>query len=129
MQQIYKITPMLKCYFNMELYWNNTFAWVFSWNSLHIFRKPFYKNTYRRLLLTFISVKFLTTATGGHSKTTFAQDSRVLTPSSPLVHPCLFSSTPPRPKVRSFSISVLVKFREKVLVSITSIFGWTQRVF
>ena len=44
--------------------------------------------------------------------------------------------TPPPPKVGSFwleltlspSISILVKFREKKLM-ITSIFGWTQRVF
>ena len=67
----------------------------------------------------------------GHSKTTFAQDSRVLNPSLPLVCPCLFSSTPLPHKVRSFgqelplspSISILVKFREKKLIMSTSIFG------
>ena len=33
MQQIYKKTAMLKCDFNkaaMQLYWNQTLAWVFS---------------------------------------------------------------------------------------------------
>ena len=58
-----------------------------------------------------------------HSKSTFAQDSRVLTPALP---PCLslfvFDTPPPSPpKVRSFwleltlspSIHILVKFREK----------------
>ena len=34
----------------------------------------------------------------GHSKSMFAQDSRDLTPPSPLVCPCSFSSTPSPPK-------------------------------
>ena len=38
----------------------------------------------------------------GHLKITFAQDSRVLTPPSSLVRPCLFLSIPPSPKVRFF---------------------------
>ena len=68
-------------------------------------------------------------------KSTFTQDSRVLTLPLPLVRACSFSNTPPLPKVPSFwlelnlspSISVLVKFREKKLIISTSIFGWTQR--
>ena len=45
MQQIYMKTPMTKCDFN------HYSAWVFSVNLLHIFRKPFPKNTSGRLLL------------------------------------------------------------------------------
>ena len=72
----------------------------------------------------------------GHSKSTFAQDSRDLTP-SPLFAHVRFRAPPPSPQVRLFwlelplspSISILVKFREKKLIMITSIFGWTQHVF
>ena len=48
MHQIYRRTPMPKCVFDkvaFQLYWNNTSAWVFSVNLLHIFRTAFPKNT------------------------------------------------------------------------------------
>ena len=45
----------------------------------------------------------------GHSKSTFAQDSRVLIPH--LVRPCLFSSTPP-PKKRSFWLELTLSPRK-----------------
>ena len=54
MQQIYRRTDILHCDFNkvaLELYWNNTSAWVSPVNLLHIFRTPFEQNTYRGLLL------------------------------------------------------------------------------
>ena len=68
----------------------------------------------------------------GHSKSMFAQDSRVLTapPRLPLFALVCFRAPPP-PKVRSFwleltlspSISILVKFTEKKLIMSNSIFG------
>ena len=54
MQQIYRRTPMPKCYFNkvaLQLYWNHTSAWGSPVNLLHIFRTPFTQNTSGRLLL------------------------------------------------------------------------------
>ena len=45
---------MPKCDFNkvpLPFYWNHTWKWVFSESLLHIFRIPFYKNTYGELLL------------------------------------------------------------------------------
>ena len=64
-QQIYKRTPMPKCDFNkvtLQLYWNHISAWgnfieiTFQHgcspvNLLHIFRRPFSKNTFGWLLL------------------------------------------------------------------------------
>ena len=46
MQQVYRRTPMLKCYFNnvaKQLYWNPTLAWVFPVNLLNNFGIPFSK--------------------------------------------------------------------------------------
>ena len=74
---------------------------------------------------------------GGHSKSTFSQDSQVLTPPPPPRPACLpllvFEQpfTLPSPKVRSFwlelplspSMSILMKFRKKKLIMSTSIFG------
>ena len=54
MQQIYRRTPMPKYDFNkvaLQIYWNRTSAWVFSYNLLRIFWTPFYKNTSGWLLL------------------------------------------------------------------------------
>ena len=56
MQQIYRRTPMTKCDFNKvakQLYWNQTSARVFNPILLHIFRTPFYKNTFEGLRLFF----------------------------------------------------------------------------
>ena len=73
-----------------------------------------------------------------HSKSTFAQASRVLNPPSPFSHLLVFELLPPcPPKVRSFWleltlspwISILLTFREKTLIMSTSIYGWTQHVF
>ena len=44
MQQIYRRTLMLKCYFNRfakELYWNHTSVWVFSWKFAVYFQNTF----------------------------------------------------------------------------------------
>ena len=44
MQQIYRITPMSKCDFNkvtLELYWNHTLAWVFSFKFAAYFQSTF----------------------------------------------------------------------------------------
>ena len=66
----------------------------------------------------------------GHTKSTFAQDSRLLQPLIPTSPPLLPL------KIRSFwlelplspSISIIVKCREKKLIMSTSIFGWTLNV-
>ena len=53
LQRIYRRTPMPKKDFNKvvkQLYWNCTLEWIFSCNTvnlLHVFRRPFSKNTYR----------------------------------------------------------------------------------
>ena len=52
MHQIYRRTPMPKCYFNkvaMQLFWNHTLTWVFV-RLLHVFRTPFLKNIFGRLI-------------------------------------------------------------------------------
>ena len=44
MQQIYRRTPMPKCYFNkvaLQIYWNNTSTWVFSCKFAADFRSTF----------------------------------------------------------------------------------------
>ena len=78
----------------------------------------------------------------GHSKSTFAQDSTVLSPPPPLfVLVCFWAPPPPRPpsppsKVRSFwleltlslSVSVLAKFRDKKLNS-TCLLRSRSRIF
>ena len=74
---------------------------------------------------------------GGHSKSTFAQDSRVLTPPPPCSPLIVFEPSPTSLKVRSFwlglplshSISILLKFREKRLIMSNGTFCWAQRVF
>ena len=51
-QQIYRRTLMPKCDFNkvaLQLYWNCTSAWMFSWNLLHIFGTLLYNNISRGL--------------------------------------------------------------------------------
>ena len=45
MQQIYRRAPMKKCAFNkvaLQLYWNQTSAWVFSCKSVAYFQNTFY---------------------------------------------------------------------------------------
>ena len=69
----------------------------------------------------------------------FAQDSLVLNPPNPCLLLFVFKHLPPpiSPKVHliwleitlSTSIFILVRFIEKKLLMITSIFGSTQRVF
>ena len=52
MHQIYRGTPMSKCWFNkvaMQLFWNHTSTWVFV-SLLHVFRTPFLKNIFGRLI-------------------------------------------------------------------------------
>ena len=54
MQQIYRRTLMPKCGFSenaLQLYWNHTSAWIFSFTLLHIFGTLFLKNTFGGLLL------------------------------------------------------------------------------
>ena len=59
-----------------------------------------------------------------HSKSMFAQDSWVLTPTSPLVCLSLFSSTPPpAPKVRSFWLE-LTLFPLTSILLLLSLFCW-----
>ena len=44
MQQIYRRTPIPKCDFNkvaLQLYWNDTSAWVFSWKFAAYFQNTF----------------------------------------------------------------------------------------
>ena len=70
---------------------------------------------------------------GGHSKSTFAQGSRVLISPFPLFALVRFLALPPHstPQVHSFwleltlspSMSKFVKFRENKLIMSTSIFG------
>ena len=46
LQQIYRTTRMLKCYFNkvaLQLYWNHTLAWVFSGKFAAYFQNTFFK--------------------------------------------------------------------------------------
>ena len=66
----------------------------------------------------------------GHSKSTFTQDSQVLTPSPPLLVLVRFWAPPPPPPklcsfwlelTLSFSISILVTFRENKFMTSTSI--------
>ena len=58
-----KRTPMPNRDFNQvakQLYWNHTLAWVTGWspvNLLHIFRTPFPKNTFRRLLMMIANLR------------------------------------------------------------------------
>ena len=54
MQQIYRKTPMPKCYFNkvaLQLYWNHTRHGCSPVNLQRIFRTPFTKNTSGQLPL------------------------------------------------------------------------------
>ena len=50
-QQIYRRIPILKCYLLSNFKVEITLWYGCSVNLLHIFRTPFYKNTYGRLLL------------------------------------------------------------------------------
>ena len=65
MQQIYRRTPMPMCDFNkvaMQLYWNHTSVWVFSYKFAACFRTPLPKNTSGRLLPTIyvkLNIQFL----------------------------------------------------------------------
>ena len=48
MQQIYRKTPMPKCDFNevaLQLYWNHTSAWLFSWKLAAFFQNTFLEGT------------------------------------------------------------------------------------
>ena len=128
-----------------QIYWKHAPSWfrafincfikpkIYSGGKLSsLYQQVVHKWRYVFRLLTFH------TWVRGHSKSTFAQDSQVLTlpPPPPLFTLVCFQAPPPLQGTLvlarthlSPSISILVKFREKKLIMSTSIFGWTQHVF
>ena len=115
-----------------------TFRWSFSWKWRFLFFLAFSFFLKVAFLNLSMVVYALFQQLGGHSKSMFAQDSRVSSTSSPspLFSLVRFRALPSH-KTCSFwlelmlspSISILVKCREKKLIMSTSIVGWTQRVF
>ena len=136
----------MDCFFCFQLeipFWVNlvqklkiiSLSWNFVLKLIQICRIPWWCSLF---LFSTGNCQFelkLRTRLRGHSESTFAQNSRVLTLPPPLF---VFEHLPPPPtpppKLRSFyleltlspSISILVKFRENKLIMSISIFGWTQ---
>ena len=110
MQQIYRRTPMSKCYFNKvakQLYWNRTLAWVF-------FRKfaaraPFLMNTSGRLLPMLSEVNFFRfTVTVCYQNTESFKNVSFVAPLSKYFIKIWFSQKQKNPHFKNYGFTSLV---------------------